>query len=67
MLAAPQHFKAKVITVAPHARLSYQSHEHREEHWIVVRGAGQVILNDVTRDIKNRRTTSSSPKAADTA
>ena len=52
VLAAPQHFKAKVITVAPHSRLSYQSHEHREEHWIVVRGAGQVILNDVTRDIK---------------
>ncbi len=52
VLAAPGHFKAKVITVAPHARLSYQSHAHREEHWIVVRGAGQVILDGVTRDVK---------------
>jgi mannose-1-phosphate guanylyltransferase/mannose-6-phosphate isomerase len=52
VLAAPDHFRAKVITVAPHARLSYQSHEHREEHWIVVRGAGQVVLDGVTRAVK---------------
>ena len=52
VLAAPGHFKAKVITVAPHARLSYQSHQHREEHWIVVRGAGQVVLDGVSRDVK---------------
>ncbi len=51
VLAAPDHFKAKVITVQPHARLSYQSHEHREEHWIVVHGAGQVVLDGVTRDV----------------
>ena len=51
VLAAPGHFKAKVITVAPHARLSYQSHQYREEHWIVVRGAGQVVLDDVSRDV----------------
>ena len=52
VLAAPDHFKAKVITVAPHARLSYQSHQHREEHWIVVRGAGQVVLDGVSRDVE---------------
>jgi mannose-1-phosphate guanylyltransferase/mannose-1-phosphate guanylyltransferase/mannose-6-phosphate isomerase len=52
VLAAPDHFKAKLITVAPHARLSYQSHERREEHWLVVRGAGQVVLDGVTRDVK---------------
>jgi mannose-1-phosphate guanylyltransferase/mannose-1-phosphate guanylyltransferase/mannose-6-phosphate isomerase len=52
VLAAPEHFKAKVITVTPRARLSYQAHEHREEHWVVVRGAGQVVLNGVTRDVK---------------
>ena len=52
VLAASGHFKAKVITVAPHARLSYQSHEHREEHWIVVHGAGQVVLDGVTRDVE---------------
>ena len=52
VLASADHFKAKVITVAPRARLSYQSHAHREEHWIVVRGAGHVILDGVSRDVK---------------
>ena len=52
VLAESNHFKAKIITVAPHARLSYQSHARREEHWIVVCGAGQVVLDGVTRDVK---------------
>lgn len=52
VLAAPEHFKAKLITVEPHARLSYQSHQLREEHWIVLCGAGQVILEDVARNVK---------------
>ena len=51
VLAAQNHFKAKLITVTPHARLSYQSHQHRDEHWIVVCGAGQVILEGVARDV----------------
>lgn len=52
VLAAQDHFKVKVITVRPRARLSYQSHQHRDEHWIVVCGSGQVILEGVTRDVK---------------
>ena len=52
VLADAGHFKAKVITVTPRARLSYQSHAHREEHWIVVRGAGQVVLDGSARDVK---------------
>ena len=51
VLADAGHFKVKVLTVAPHARLSYQSHAHREEHWVVVRGAGQVVLDGATRDV----------------
>lgn len=39
-------FKSKVITVDPGAQLSYQSHEKRAEHWIVVRGHGEVVLDD---------------------
>ena len=27
--------KVKLITVAPGKRLSYQSHEHRQEQWVV--------------------------------
>ena len=52
VVAAQDHFKTKLITVRPHARLSYQSHQHRDEHWIVVRGAGKVILEDVARNVK---------------
>jgi mannose-1-phosphate guanylyltransferase/mannose-1-phosphate guanylyltransferase/mannose-6-phosphate isomerase len=40
------HFKSKVIRVDPHSQISYQSHAKREEHWIIVKGAGEVILND---------------------
>jgi mannose-6-phosphate isomerase len=35
----------KKITVKPKARLSYQVHKQRAEHWFVVEGQGTVILN----------------------
>lgn len=38
-------FKSKVIRVEPGRRLSYQSHEHRAEHWVVVRGRAEVVLD----------------------
>jgi mannose-6-phosphate isomerase len=41
---APDH-KVKTITVSPHKRLSYQRHQHRAEHWFVVRGTGLVTLD----------------------
>jgi mannose-1-phosphate guanylyltransferase/mannose-1-phosphate guanylyltransferase/mannose-6-phosphate isomerase len=40
------HFKSKRIVVLPGAQLSYQSHGQRAEHWIVVAGQGEVVLND---------------------
>ncbi len=43
-----QHFKSKVIQVNPFQQISYQSHANREEHWVIVRGVGEVILNDQT-------------------
>lgn len=39
-------FKSKVITVDPKQQISYQSHAKREEHWIITRGHGEVVLND---------------------
>jgi mannose-6-phosphate isomerase len=38
--------KIKVITVKPGCRLSYQSHEKRSEHWFVVEGVAEVVLDD---------------------
>lgn len=41
-------FKIKHITVDPGQRLSLQVHQHRAEHWIVVRGIARVTRGDET-------------------
>jgi mannose-1-phosphate guanylyltransferase/mannose-6-phosphate isomerase len=40
------YFQAKIISVKPGGQLSLQSHNHREEHWIVVHGSGTVQLDN---------------------
>jgi len=39
-------FKVKILEVKPGARLSYQSHQQREENWVVTQGTATVVLND---------------------
>jgi mannose-1-phosphate guanylyltransferase/mannose-6-phosphate isomerase len=39
-------YQVKRIDVRPGGRLSLQKHHHRAEHWVVVRGAAEVTLND---------------------
>jgi mannose-6-phosphate isomerase len=46
------HSKVKYITVLPGKRLSYQSHEHRSEHWTVVAGTGEVLLDGTTHVLR---------------
>jgi mannose-6-phosphate isomerase-like protein (cupin superfamily) len=41
-------WKVKYLTVLPGRRLSYQSHEHRAEHWTVVQGTAEVLLDGET-------------------
>jgi mannose-6-phosphate isomerase len=38
-------FKVKRIVVEPHSRLSYQTHEHRAEHWTVVSGTATCVID----------------------
>ncbi len=38
-------YKIKKIVVYPSAKLSYQMHYHRSEHWVVVRGTAKVVIN----------------------
>ena len=45
-------FKSKVIQVNPSQQLSYQSHAKRAEHWVIVKGHPEVVLNDVTHTLK---------------
>ena len=38
-------FKVKRIVVHPHSRLSYQTHAHRAEHWVVVSGKATCTID----------------------
>jgi mannose-6-phosphate isomerase-like protein (cupin superfamily) len=38
-------FKVKRIEVSPHSRLSYQTHEHRAEHWTIVSGIATCVVD----------------------
>jgi mannose-6-phosphate isomerase-like protein (cupin superfamily) len=42
-------YKVKRIVVNPHCRLSYQTHEHRSEHWFVVTGKATCTIDGLTR------------------
>ena len=37
--------------MVPGARLSYQAHEHRSEHWAVVMGTATVTLDDEIMEV----------------
>jgi mannose-1-phosphate guanylyltransferase/mannose-6-phosphate isomerase len=41
--------QVKRIVVKPGGRLSLQKHHHRSEHWIVVRGAARVTVNELVK------------------
>jgi mannose-1-phosphate guanylyltransferase/mannose-6-phosphate isomerase len=42
-------YQVKRIVVKPGGKLSLQKHHHRAEHWVVVKGAAEVTLNQDTR------------------
>jgi mannose-1-phosphate guanylyltransferase/mannose-6-phosphate isomerase len=43
--------QVKRIIVRPGQRLSLQKHYHRSEHWIVVRGAARVTVNELVKTV----------------
>ena len=45
ILRDTESFKSKVIEVDAGQRLSYQSHRHRSEHWVIVEGRPEVVLD----------------------
>jgi len=46
ILADFPNYKTKILTVLPDKRLSLQSHQKREENWIVVSGRALVQVDD---------------------
>lgn len=48
VLAEGDGYKVKRIDVLPHSRLSYQTHEHRGEHWVIVSGRATCVIDGET-------------------
>jgi mannose-1-phosphate guanylyltransferase / mannose-6-phosphate isomerase len=46
-----ERHQVKRIIVKPGQRLSLQKHYHRSEHWVVVRGAARVTVNDLVKTV----------------
>jgi len=46
-----ERHQVKRIVVKPGGRLSLQKHHHRAEHWIVVRGAARVTVNELVKTV----------------
>jgi len=44
--------QVKEITVKAGARLSYQTHEQREEHWFITAGPAIVTIDGVTKTLQ---------------
>ena len=45
VLDEAENYKVKRIEVLPQKRLSYQKHQRRSEHWMVVAGVAKVTLD----------------------
>ncbi len=49
-IAVGENFIAKLITVNPHASLSLQMHDFRNEHWTVVKGNPTITVGNVEKE-----------------
>ena len=45
-------YTVKKIIVNPGGQLSLQSHEHRSEHWLIVEGNAEVIIDKKTYNLE---------------
>ena len=52
-----ENFQVKRIIVKPHAKLSLQKHQHRAEHWVVVRGEALVTRGGETFRLQSNQST----------
>ena len=61
VLAEGDGYKVKRIEVNPHSRLSYQTHAHRAEHWVIVSGKATCVIDGPAPSSPARATASPSP------
>lgn len=57
VLQVGELYKLKSITVKPGGQLSLQSHQHRNEHWVVVKGCAQVTNGDQVIQLEKNQST----------
>jgi mannose-1-phosphate guanylyltransferase len=48
-LISGERFEVKRLRVMPGRKISLQKHYHRSEHWIIVRGTAEAMINGETR------------------
>jgi mannose-1-phosphate guanylyltransferase/mannose-6-phosphate isomerase len=52
-----ERFKVKRIQVKPGASLSLQKHQHRSEHWVVIKGVAEITNGDQTLTLTENQST----------
>ncbi len=52
-----ERYQVKRITVRPGAALSLQKHQHRAEHWVVVKGTAKVTCGDKVFTVQENEST----------
>jgi mannose-1-phosphate guanylyltransferase/mannose-6-phosphate isomerase len=52
-----ERFRAKRLTVKPGGKLSLQSHSKRAEHWVVVKGVAEVVLDGKVMTLRENEST----------
>jgi mannose-1-phosphate guanylyltransferase/mannose-6-phosphate isomerase len=57
VLEVGDRYKIKRIVVSPGAKLSYQMHHHRSEHWVVVSGTARVTVGDKSFNVHPNEST----------
>lgn len=50
-----EHVQSKIITVFPKGELSLQKHRRREEHWIIIKGEGKIVLEETILNVEQGR------------
>jgi mannose-6-phosphate isomerase len=51
ILGESDNHKTKYIYVEANQRLSYQRHQHRSEHWLILSGTAAVTINGYLRSM----------------
>ena len=45
-------YLSKELIIQPNKSISYQSHKHRHEIWTIIKGNGQLLINNTLKNIK---------------